>query len=433
MIFRYDKDIERDIIAQFFLAPAVEVERLAAAFPEAAFQDLDLKVVRGAIGRVIAAGEPLDEVSVHARLPVYGDGQRSYTVSQLADLSNGIPRRINLETLRNGMRRNSLIASISKISQILSEGFTVAGDPIEDPDRLLQDIVAECEGARKSSGVGLRTLREMAVEYLDNLDQRPGLRALRLPEFSRLNQWFCFERGTTTGIAGRPGQGKTALMVQILFSWQHLHGLFFSLEAGEAEITARVLANPRIAKKWLIKGGNLSLTDHMLLKDHARSLSETVQVTTSGYLDIGAIERTCWEQQARLTARGAGLDFVMVDYIQIMSEGTLRGRRGRYEVVGEQGKRFRSLCKRLNCAGVLGVQVGRDAEKREHGRIRLSDMRESGDLESDLDQVAAIQLDHSRSNDDVDYFDLDILKARGARTGKTAMMHQKDYNLFQEV
>ncbi len=77
------------------------------------------------------------------------------------------------------------------------------------------------------------------------------------------------------------------------------------------------------------------------------------------------------------------------------------------------------MAKELQVPVILLSQMSRDVEKRDDKTPKLSDLRESGAIEQDADQVYFLSRPDKKSDDDVDdkFVDLIIAKHRAGSTG----------------
>lgn len=79
-----------------------------------------------------------------------------------------------------------------------------------------------------------------------------------------------------------------------------------------------------------------------------------------------------------------GLDFVVIDYLQLMT--TREKIRVRQEIVSHLARRCKMIFKTMDIAGLVAAQINRNARD-EGRRPKLSDLRESGAIEQDSDRV----------------------------------------------
>ena len=85
-----------------------------------------------------------------------------------------------------------------------------------------------------------------------------------------------------------------------------------------------------------------------------------------------------------------GLDFIIVDYLQLMTVERMRSGANRVEQVSAITAALKALAKDLEVPVLALAQLSREVEKRENKRPMLSDLRESGSIEQDADQVVFI-------------------------------------------
>jgi replicative DNA helicase len=89
--------------------------------------------------------------------------------------------------------------------------------------------------------------------------------------------------------------------------------------------------------------------------------------------------------ESRLWRRRHGTGLVIVDYLQLIEPDDTRI--NREQQVARVTKGLKKLAKSLGIPVVVLAQLNREVEKRDDKRPRLSDLRESGSVEQDADQV----------------------------------------------
>jgi replicative DNA helicase len=89
--------------------------------------------------------------------------------------------------------------------------------------------------------------------------------------------------------------------------------------------------------------------------------------------------------KARRLQAEAGLDLVIVDYLQLMSS-TNQGE-NRATEISEISRSLKGMAKELDVPVIALSQLSRAVEQRDDKRPMLSDLRESGSIEQDADMV----------------------------------------------
>src|SRR5690606_3426499 len=79
-----------------------------------------------------------------------------------------------------------------------------------------------------------------------------------------------------------------------------------------------------------------------------------------------------------------GVKMIAVDYLQLLTAKS----GDRYQDVTEISRRLKQAAKRNSCAVLALSQLNREIEKRSDYEPKLSDLRESGQIEQDADLVA---------------------------------------------
>lgn len=200
--------------------------------------------------------------------------------------------------------------------------------------------------------------------------------------------------GSLTVYAGRPGMGKTALLMTTALR-SALEGrpvLFFSLEMTQEALLQRVGADldfdthpdRPLSYSWF-HNGSARAEQIARMAEAMQQLPETLTVFDRGSMDIHEIAALSRAHAAR--SRGMGL--VVIDYLQKVTAGD-RYRGNRVQEVTEISGAAKALAMRLKWPVVVGAQLNRGVEAREEKRPTLTDLRESGSIEQDADAVVGL-------------------------------------------
>ena len=126
--------------------------------------------------------------------------------------------------------------------------------------------------------------------------------------------------------------------------------------------------------------------------------------------------------KARRLQAEAGLDLVIVDYLQLMQATTTSRDANRVQEVSEISRGLKALARELNVPVIALSQLSRQPEMRESKEPRLSDLRESGAIEQDADLVMFLWRDKERASDDSEtegeVIKLKLAKHRNGPTGR---------------
>ncbi len=183
-------------------------------------------------------------------------------------------------------------------------------------------------------------------------------------------------------IAARPGMGKTQYMLNELdhFFNLGLPGAAFSLEMFRAQLQRRLLSM-RTGKNTLADWSQFTEMERREILEQAARIKE-MPVSIEMIRTIDEIERF-----ARMKKQREGLEFILVDYLQLVVTSGKKNS-NRQEDVSEVSRRLKSLAMELQVPVIALSQLSRAVETRGGTkRPMLSDLRESGSLEQDADIV----------------------------------------------
>lgn len=241
-----------------------------------------------------------------------------------------------------------------------------------------------------------------------------------------------FYKGELVVIGGRPGYGKTALMLTLALQMARrgtrVH--FVSLEMSKPSLMDRAVAQTIRVDSRLLRSGEVN--------------PEQLKMAYDAAMNIGALPLTINDERKRsptdvlaevrrLHRDKGGVDVVVLDYIGLLR---YKSRDLRIEM-GEALKDIRGLGAEQGTVMIVGAQLNRQADGLKEGkRPKLSDFRESGDLEQDADVVimpwrnsyepGAIQVEMESDAS------LLIAKQRNGPTGEIGMEYFPRFTLYRE-
>ena len=188
-------------------------------------------------------------------------------------------------------------------------------------------------------------------------------------------------------LAARPAMGKTAFSLNIALNVakQNKRVLIFSLEMGEEELYNRLLAAESEIELKHIQRNRFDLNDKDTINKLliARDTLSNLEV----YIDASATPTiTAIKNKSRLLQRKyKNIDLIIIDYLQLVSATSNKG--SREQEISEISRGLKLLSKELNVPIIALSQLSRRVESREDKTPMLSDLRESGSIEQDADQV----------------------------------------------
>lgn len=186
-------------------------------------------------------------------------------------------------------------------------------------------------------------------------------------------------------LAARPSQGKTALALSITYNTSvkgNIPCAWFSLEMDGVQLTRRLASiDTQIDHEKIRKGVTTKEEDTLLGESIERIANSKIHIEDNATVTIRDI-RT----KANLLKKKHGIKYIVVDYIQLMN-GIDTKNKNREQVVSDISRGLKILAKELEMPVIALSQLSRKVEERGDKMPQLSDLRESGAIEQDADEV----------------------------------------------
>ncbi len=235
-------------------------------------------------------------------------------------------------------------------------------------------------------------------------------------------------------VGARPGMGKTSFALNLARNvavQQNRCVAVFNLEMSREQMVNRFLsAEARVSSKKL-RTGNLT-PDEWSRMAYASSTLCKAPI----YLDDTA-SITVPEMKARLR-RLKNLGFVVIDYLQLMHSAKKTD--NRVQEVSEITRSLKIMAKELNVPVLVCAQLARTTEKQSNHRPALSDLRESGSIEQDADQVLFLYREEYYKNEKDDPTAVEsgtseviVSKNRHGELGTVKLAFQGEFTQFTSL
>ena len=201
----------------------------------------------------------------------------------------------------------------------------------------------------------------------------------------------------------------------------------FSLEMSKEQIGLRILSSESGVSNHLIRSGMLSERNWRDLADAASRLAKGKIFID----DTPGMDPLEMRAKARRLKMEAGLDMIMVDYLQLMSvKGKIESRQ---QEISQISRGLKAIAKELNVPLLSLSQLSRRPEQRtgDH-RPQLSDLRESGSIEQDADLVCFIYRDevYNKETEEKGIAEIIIAKQRNGPIGDFKLVFRNDITKF---
>ncbi len=212
-------------------------------------------------------------------------------------------------------------------------------------------------------------------------------------------------------IAARPAMGKTSVAVNFMLNHQVPVG-FFSTEQPAAQIGLKQLSMKSNIPVQQLRTGKITGNQ---IDNYVAGLDKVSKGNIFVY-DKGSLTISELVTQARRMKYQYGVQAIYVDYIQRMTtEGDRR------EGIGDICRGLKSLAKELEIPVVALAQVNRNVESRTDKRPNMGDIKDSGDIEQEADNIIILYRDEVYNQDSMDGGVMEIALEKN-RHGPTGMV-----------
>nr|WP_136252856.1 replicative DNA helicase [Ningiella ruwaisensis] len=198
------------------------------------------------------------------------------------------------------------------------------------------------------------------------------------------------KKSTLIVLAARPGMGKTSLALNMLEN-EAMNGgfpLLFSVEMPRVQIMQKIIAsNANVLLQNLLKPKLLEDRDWTAITDAMARLKKT----NLEIIDNGSITTDLIRYETRQYVKKHGkVSLVVVDYIQLISG---KNPENRTQEISQISRDLKALAKEFECPVLALSQLSRKCEERRDKRPLNSDLRESGQIEQDAEEIIFIYRD----------------------------------------
>jgi len=376
--------------------------------------------------------EPVDLVTLTARLQNKQQLEEVGGVSYLADLANSVPTAANVDYYAQIVEEKSLLRRLIRTAtHIATNGY--AGS--EDVGALLSEAERRImEVSQRRSTTGFTSIRDVLMDVFDRVEflyhHKGGTTGIPsgFADLDRMTSGF--QRSDLIIVAARPSVGKTAFALNIA---QNV-GVraketvaIFSLEMGAAQLVQRMICAEANIDAGRMRTGFLEPDDWSKLTMAIGTLSEAnIFIDDSASLTVSDIRSRC-----RRLKQEKGLGLILIDYLQLIHG---RGKPGenRQQEVSEISRTLKQIARELEVPVIALSQLSRGVEQRQDKRPMMSDLRESGSIEQDADIVAFLYRDdyYDKESEKKNIIEIIIAKQRNGPVGTVELAFLKNFNKF---
>lgn len=270
-------------------------------------------------------------------------------------------------------------------SDMINDAYDLAGDPAQISasvqSRLLDTTIAGDDSDESISDVAPRVLDEIQQP----VEQMRGI-------FSGVQAYDenigPILSGELFVLAARPSMGKTALAMQIALhqAQRDRSVLFVSLEMKKPELVQRLACSIALVDGVVVRSRKTNVRELNRLRGAVESFGPDSRLRLWAPRRRHNMQLACIAARARMVRMRHGLDMLIVDYLQLIQPDDPR--QNRQEQVAAISRGLKQIAGELDIPVVALCQFKRIEE--DGRKPRLTDLRESGQIEQDADTVLMI-------------------------------------------
>lgn len=392
------EDAERYVLGAILIEGALMSTVAELVKPNDFYGPLHRRVFAGMLA-LFESRRSIDPINIGEELKKDGPIEAIGGLSTISNLAAGLPW-YSIASADIIAEYCQTIKAKRRVRDLIRTCEQIQNNALDEPDatEVLQTaqraINAICLSDEKK---GFRSLGDLSVEAVNKIAEirngsieagglLTGLNKLDLMTGG-------FRKSDFIVIGARPGMGKSALAGQIaLNACKENKGAviaIFSLEMSEDQYTKRLLATKASVDLQRMQRAALNEVEMARLQQATVEFNEfNFEIDDSS--SLGTVEMR--SKLLGLKQKLGRVDLVIADYLQRMV--TSKKTDSRQQEVSRIAQDLKSLAKDFNVPVIALSSLSRACESRTPPRPRMSDLRESGDIESEADMVAFLYRPH---------------------------------------
>src|SRR5579871_2538410 len=294
--------------------------------------------------------------------------------SYLTELVNSVPTAANVEHYARIIKEASVKRALIHISSIIAQiCFEENKELSEILNTAESSIFSISQGNIHKGFIPIKKSLASSFDRIDHLHKSgAGLRGVRTGFPDLDNMLSGMQASNLIILAARPGQGKTALamnLTQFIAVNDKVPIGIFSLEMSQEELVDRLLVAQADVDAWRLKTGRLTEDDFSHLSDAMGQLADAPIFID----DTPGITVSEMRTKARRLQLEENLGMIIVDYLQLVNPG--KSYDSRVQEVSMVSQSLKNLARELKIPVLALSQLSRAVEHRGERKPQLADLR----------------------------------------------------------
>lgn len=429
----HNSEAEQTVLAST-LIDHVAVEKVINLLSSEDFYYEANREIFDSIKQVHIQNIPVDILTVSEELKKRGKIDYVGGFEYLAKLTENIITSKNVEAYCNIIREKSTLRKlISASNEIIEKGYK-ENDDVQRIIELAESRIFSISQNRSINSFS--EIKDVLMTVFNSLEER----AMNKGSITGLTTGYNDLDRMTSGLqrsdlvllAARPSMGKTALALNIAMNSVKTGAsvALFSLEMSKEQYVQRIISMESMVDSSKLRTGNLDDDDWTRLISTMSTISNyNIFIDDSAAISVFEVMSKC-----RRLKIEKGLDLIVIDYLQLMSDGT--NSNNRQQEISNISRGLKALAREMDCPVMALSQLSRAPELRQDHRPIMSDLRESGAIEQDADVVLMLYRDEyyfKEESEKKGITDVIIAKQRNGPVGTVELAWISQYTKFGNI
>jgi replicative DNA helicase len=380
----HSDDAEKSVLGALMLDEDALFQIMEILKPDDFYSDAHKEIYRTA-EELHRKSIPVDTLTVSDELKRRRSLDMAGGRGYIAALSTMVPATANAAQYARIVAEKAVLRRlISASSEIMNEAYGDKRDAREILDDAERSIFAIAQMGQHKDFSRIGDVLFDNYKHINEIANLKGLTGLTTG-FADLNKRTSgLQKSDMIVIAARPGMGKTAFALNIAHKAAlraRAKILIFSLEMSKEQLVYRFLSLESHVEITRLRDGKLN-DDEWTRINEAMDVLQNTDIFIDDTPGIPVMEI---RNKARRMKSEHGLDLIIVDYLQLMSESSRTENRN--QEISVISRMLKQLAREMDCPVIVLSQLSREVEKRRDKMPILSDLRDSGAIEQDADLI----------------------------------------------
>jgi replicative DNA helicase len=377
----HSQELEESILGALMLEPSLCNTIIPILKPEYFYTQAN-NYIFNAILDLYTHRNPIDILTVIQKLNALKTLEIVGGAYFVSSLTNKVPSSANIEFHARMIQQKYLVRRMIVIANDLT---VKCYEPKADPFEIIEGVEKQISELTNFFKVGTKSIGQLLTDVIDDIKkvQEHGIATGLLSGFENIDSLTGgWQNGTLNILAARPAMGKTAFALSLAknSAINKKPSLIFSLEMTAKQLAGRLAASESEVSSSKINQKRITVNELGIIGAKCSQLMNApLYIDDTPNLTFNQLRSIALRLKHELK-----IEFIIIDYLQLM-HGELKG--NRESEISFISRNLKGLSKELDLPIIALSQLSRKVEERTDKRPQLSDLRESGAIEQDADNV----------------------------------------------